>query len=114
MRQTVLRKQPQINLFQMRVAIFSTLPTIPTSYNGKYYRCLPGVANRGVRPTFGPSEPVLEVHLPGFQGDLNGRELAVEVVARIRGEKKFPSPQALAARIAQDVEEARRILQERE
>ncbi|HMB68724.1 MAG TPA: riboflavin biosynthesis protein RibF [bacterium] len=73
----------------------------------------PGVLNRGVRPTFGLSDPVVEVHLPGFEGDLTGRELDVEVVERIRSEERFSSPQELAARIAVDVQEARRILQER-
>lgn len=75
---------------------------------------LDGVANCGVRPTFGGGEPVLEVHLPGFRGDLAGGELAVEVVGRIREEKTFPSREALVERIARDVEEARKILQERE
>jgi riboflavin kinase/FMN adenylyltransferase len=39
---------------------------------------LAGVMNRGTRPTFGGSEPVAEVHLPGFRGDLLGRTLDVE------------------------------------
>lgn len=74
----------------------------------------PGVMNRGVRPTFGGSEPTLEVHLPGFEGDLVGRVLDVELVARIREERAFEGPQALAARIGQDVEEARKMLERRE
>ncbi|MBZ0267793.1 riboflavin biosynthesis protein RibF [bacterium] len=75
---------------------------------------LDGVANCGVRPTFGGGDPVLEVHLPGFRGDLTGRVLAVEVIGRIRDEQAFPSREALAERIGRDVEEARKILQERE
>lgn len=74
----------------------------------------PGVMNRGVRPTFGGSEPTLEVHLPGFEGDLVGAVLDVEVVERIREERAFDGPGALAARIGQDVEEARKILERRE
>jgi len=69
-----------------------------------------GVMNRGVRPTFGAGEPVLEVHLPGFDGDLVGRRLSLSIVERIREERKFAGPEDLAARIGEDVEEARRIL----
>ena len=73
---------------------------------------LPGVLNWGVRPTFGTSgEPVLEVHLPGFRGDLTGRRLALEFVDRIRPEKAFPDAAALQARITRDVAEALECLQ---
>jgi riboflavin kinase/FMN adenylyltransferase len=72
-----------------------------------------GVMNVGVRPTFGPSAPTLEVHLPGFSGDLQGCRLAVEVVERIRPERQFADAAALAERIAQDVTEARKILRDR-
>jgi riboflavin kinase/FMN adenylyltransferase len=72
----------------------------------------PGVMNLGVRPTFGTSEPVLEVHLPKFEGDLLGKRLALELVERIREERAFDGPEALAARIEEDVEEARKILED--
>ncbi len=74
----------------------------------------PGVMNRGVRPTFGAGDPVLEVHLPGYDGDLVGRRLILSMVERIREERVFAGPEDLAARIAEDVQEARRILESRE
>ena len=73
----------------------------------------PGVANLGVRPTFGEGKPVLEVHLPGWEGDLEGRALGLEIVERIRDERRFPDPDALAARISEDVARALEILEER-
>lgn len=72
---------------------------------------LPAVLNWGVRPTFGGGDPVLEVHLPGFRGDLTGERLALELVARIRAEEAFPDVEALRARIGKDVEEALEYLQ---
>jgi riboflavin kinase/FMN adenylyltransferase len=74
----------------------------------------PGVLNRGTRPTFDGGEPSLEVHLPGFEGDLVGRTLSVEFVDRIREERRFAGPGELAARIEEDVAEARKILEQHE
>lgn len=69
------------------------------------------VTNIGVRPTFGKGERTVEVHILDFTGDLYGRKLTIELVERIRPEMKFASPEELAARIKQDVEEARLILE---
>ena len=45
----------------------------------------PGVASLGLRPTVNSvSEPLLEAHLFDFDGDLYGRRMAVEVVAKLR------------------------------
>ena len=63
----------------------------------------PAVCNVGVRPTVGGKRLVVEVHIPGFRGDLYGRTLSVAFLSRIRGEKKFPSLAALKARIRLDV-----------
>lgn len=98
---------PEFGVYAVRVRILEDGHFVP----GKP---LPGVLNRGVRPTFGLSVPVVEVHLPGFEGDLLGRELAVEVVERIRSEERFSSPEELARRIAVDVEEARNLLRKRD
>lgn len=66
-----------------------------------------GMANLGVRPTVSP-EPVrvLEVHIPGFDGDLYGEELELEFVRYLRPERKFDSLDALKVQIARDVAEA--------
>jgi len=74
-------------------------------------RRLPGVANAGRRPTFGRGlEMRLEVHLLDRDDDLYGEELAVEFIARLRGEHCFPDEGTLAARIGQDIAQARRVL----
>ena len=71
---------------------------------------LPGVASVGVRPTLGAGEPLLEVHLFDFNGDLYERYLQVDFVAKLRDEVRFPSVEALVSRIADDASTARRIL----
>jgi riboflavin kinase / FMN adenylyltransferase len=69
-----------------------------------------GVANFGIRPTFRVSQPLMEVHLFDFVGELYGEMMAVELIAYLRGERKFEGLDALKAQIAADSNEARRIL----
>lgn len=61
------------------------------------------VCNVGVRPTLGGTRLVVEVHIPGFRGDLYGRVLSVAFVSPLRAEKKFASLAALKAQIRRDV-----------
>jgi riboflavin kinase / FMN adenylyltransferase len=70
-----------------------------------------GVANLGLRPTFGGgAEPLLEAHLFEFAGDLYGRTLCVEFVDYLRPEKKFDGLEHLRAQITEDCARARRVL----
>jgi riboflavin kinase/FMN adenylyltransferase len=71
---------------------------------------LPGVASLGTRPTLGGTEALLEAHLFGFSGDLYGREIEVEFVAKLRDEERFASLAALAAQMRCDAAAARHIL----
>jgi riboflavin kinase/FMN adenylyltransferase len=67
--------------------------------------------NIGLRPTLDLAKPVLrvEAHLLDFHGDLYGRELEVEIVRKLRDEKKFGSPEELAEQIKQDVAAVRSL-----
>jgi riboflavin kinase/FMN adenylyltransferase len=69
-----------------------------------------GVSSLGTRPTVDGIEPLLETHLFDFDGDLYGRRIEVEFVARLRDELKFDSLEALTAQMHRDAAEARRIL----
>jgi riboflavin kinase/FMN adenylyltransferase len=69
-----------------------------------------GVANLGVRPTFGMHQFCLEVHLLDFERDLYDQTLKVDFIQRIREERRFDSSTALVAQIKKDVEEAKGIL----
>jgi len=69
-----------------------------------------GVANLGIRPTFDGEDPVLEVHLFDFDGDLYNRHLRVALIDYLRPERKFDGLDELKAQIAADGLRARAIL----
>lgn len=71
---------------------------------------LPAVASLGVRPTVDGVEPLLEAHLFDFDGDLYGRRIDVEFVAKLRDEEKFSTLEAMVAQIDLDAAQARRLL----
>jgi riboflavin kinase/FMN adenylyltransferase len=73
-------------------------------------RAFAGAAYLGTRPTFDDGAPTLEVFLLGFDGDLYGREIAVEFIDYIRGDARFDSMEALRAQIARDCARAQAIL----
>jgi len=73
---------------------------------------LPGVASLGTRPTVNGRETLLEAHLFDFDGDLYGREIEVEFVAKLRDEERFPDLDALTRQMNRDAEQARSILAE--
>lgn len=67
-------------------------------------------ASLGVRPTFGSGPRRLEAFLLEFSGELYGAEVRASFMSRLRDELYFEGPEALAAQIARDVEEARKAL----
>ncbi len=69
------------------------------------------VANLGVRPTFGKHQFCFEVHLLDKSLDLYGKNLAVQMIQRIRSEKKFKSITDLQSQIHLDIETAKGLLQ---
>jgi riboflavin kinase/FMN adenylyltransferase len=65
----------------------------------------------GVRPTFDTGRGLLvEAYLIDFDGDLYGTTLRIAFAKRLRGERRFESPDALVAQMERDVEDARSIL----
>jgi riboflavin kinase / FMN adenylyltransferase len=72
----------------------------------------PTAISLGRRPTFYEEvhASLLEAHLLDFEGDLYGEAAEVRFVARLRGEVRFDGPDALAAQIQRDCDQARAIL----
>ena len=65
------------------------------------------VTNVGVRPTVSDNDGrvTVEGFILDFSGDLYGQELRMEFYHRIRGERKFPSLQALSEEIRRNAQE---------
>jgi riboflavin kinase / FMN adenylyltransferase len=70
----------------------------------------PAAIHVGVRPMFETGRGLLvEPHLIDFDGDLYGQRLRIAFIARLRGEKRFPSVEDLIAQMHRDVGEAREL-----
>ena len=53
---------------------------------------------------------LLEAHVLDFAGDLYDERVAVRFVARLRGEERFETVDALIEQMARDCDDARRVL----
>jgi riboflavin kinase/FMN adenylyltransferase len=62
----------------------------------------------GTNPHYGGTERRIEPYLLGFDGDLYGKRLVVELWERLRDEAVFESEAALVEQIALDVEATER------
>ena len=95
---------PKLGVYAVRFGVVDVL-----DYNAQM-QWHDGVANFGMRPTFGGESPRLEVH--GFDYDKNiyGKRLRVQLLRHIRDEKTFDGVEALKAQIASDVQEAKQWL----
>ena len=80
-------------------------------YNGLTYKAM---ANIGHRPTIGDrgeDQPIIEVNLFDFDGDLYGKQIRVRFIDRIRDEVKFDSLDELKAQLEQDRDNAYKLLE---
>ncbi len=66
-----------------------------------------GIMNIGFRPTVGGKGQTIEIHLLDFKDDLYGSQMQIEVLTRLRDEKKFESIDDLAKQISKDEKSAR-------
>lgn len=72
----------------------------------------PAAVSIGVRPTFqtGRGE-LIEAYILDFEGDLYGRDLRLDFLERLRGERRFATAEALVEQMHDDVERTRAIAQ---
>lgn len=89
---------PNVGVYAVRVFI-----------NEKAYH---GLTNIGYNPTFGNGSLSVETHLLDFSEDLLGKTIRIDFLHRLRDERTFKTPKALAKQIDQDVSRAREFFQE--
>jgi riboflavin kinase/FMN adenylyltransferase len=68
------------------------------------------VANIGYSPTFDDHIFTIEVHLLDFSEDIYDTRIRVNMIKRLRGEKKFSSLEELSQQIRNDIQQAGEIL----
>lgn len=93
------KQLPPLGVYAVRISVAGNEETT--------YR---GMLNLGVRPSFALKDFSAEVHLLDYNGNLYGRTLIVEPVAKIREERKFSDIDLLKARLQKDENEVRKIL----
>lgn len=92
---------PTINVLGHHDLPHGVYVSVVTTSNGKYK----GALHFGPRKTFGKNDPVLEVHLLDFSGDLYDETVHIDVYNKIRDVKSFNDPFALKEQIEKDVEQ---------
>lgn len=94
--------RPAFGIYAVRATLYAD-----ETPSGRYS----GVANVGIRPMYLAAKPLLEAFLFDFAQDIYGRHIAVELVAFLRPEAKFPSVEALVAQMGEDCRKAKAILE---
>lgn len=73
-----------------------------------------GVANIGYSPTFDDHQFTIEIHILDFDKDIYNQTIRVNMIAKLRDEKKFNGIEELSEQIKKDIEKARKILKNRQ
>lgn len=73
---------------------------------------MPALVSIGSRPTFHPESDreTIEVHIPGYEGDLYGRDMEVRFVCRIRQQRSFGNARELVERMQKDAQELEQLM----
>jgi riboflavin kinase/FMN adenylyltransferase len=74
------------------------------SLNGKIF---PVALSIGTMPTFGENPRQIEAHIIGFDGDLYGQTIALDVLDWIRQQRAFNSLELLKLQIQQDIDQTK-------
>ncbi|MFS4454905.1 bifunctional riboflavin kinase/FAD synthetase [Maribacter sp. 2304DJ31-5] len=99
----------QLNFPTANLVIEESYKLIPK--NGSYIiksnirgRTVHGMMNIGYNPTVNGQTKTIEVHYFDFDDDLYGQKIQVDLLSRLRDERKFDSLEALKAQLARDKE----------
>lgn len=75
-------------------------------------KCYGGVLNIGYNPTFGEERLSAETHIFDFNKDIYGQPIKINLLRYLRPEMKFSGPEALGRQIAEDIRQAKKVLEE--
>lgn len=64
---------------------------------------MPAILNIGTNPTIGNNKQTIELHIPHFEENLYGQQIAIVFVRYIREERKFLNINSLREQIKQDI-----------
>jgi riboflavin kinase/FMN adenylyltransferase len=92
-----------IKIFNQIKPLFGVY-SVKIVFNKKTYK---GIANFGVRPTFGSSSPILEVNVFGKNHNFYNKNIKVLFIDFIREEKKFKNSSMLVRQIKKDIKVAK-------
>ena len=105
----------QINYPTANISIEEDYKIIPK--DGVYYiktkidnKLFNGMMNIGHRPTIGAKEKSIEVYLFNFDRDIYNKIISIDVVEKIRDEKKFMSIEALKTQLSKDEEHCLKLI----
>ncbi len=91
-------------LFKPRYGVYAVRARVGS--HGTWHQA---IANIGVKPTFNPSEPLLEVHIFDFDQMIYGKILEVEFLEFLRPEMCFVNVEALVQQIELDIAHAKEV-----
>ncbi len=71
---------------------------------------LPSITYIGRRPTFDSVKRAVEVHIFEFSENIYSKELKIDIILKIRDDRRFDTPDDLKRQIKEDVSKARAVL----
>lgn len=80
---------------------------VTASVNGSPYK---GMLSIGKRPTVNGLDERVEVNLFGFNAEIYGELMTVQVLHYLRGQERYPNLDALKAQLAKDKQDSERLL----
>jgi riboflavin kinase / FMN adenylyltransferase len=81
-----------------------------THINGNVHQSMTSI---GLRPTVGGRNRTVETYILDYKGNLYDQEVSIDIVDRLRDEKKFANVNELKEQIARDIKEGKDILSSR-
>ena len=69
------------------------------------------MTNIGRNPTFDGNRRTVETYILNYHGNLYGHQLKIDIVERLRDEKRFGTVEELKKQIAEDIKHGKAILE---